>query len=96
MLQSRTMQRIFNAWGLLPAKARLGIQVFAVGLLSYLVKDLSDGDLDDWENVKQAALIALSYAGAALLTPLSPYVGVGKPDVVSVPDEPPIVDEDSV
>ncbi len=90
------MKRIFNAWGLLPAKARLGIQIFAVGLFSYLVKDLSDGDIDDWGALKQAALIAASYGGAALLTPLSPYVGIGKPDAVAVPDEPPSVDEDSV
>lgn len=90
------IQRIFNSWGLLPAKARLGIQIFVVGVISYLVTDLADGDLDDWENLKKAAFIAGSYALAALITPLSPYVGVGKPDAVSVPDEPPSVDEGSV
>lgn len=83
--------RIKNAWGMLNPRWRMTIRTLVIGLLVYLFSDLSDGDIDDWEKLGQSALISVSYAVLGLLTPLEPFVGIGKPAVVDVPPPPPPV-----
>lgn len=90
------LKTLFNAWGKLNPKIRLLIQTIAIGAVTYLAQDLSDGDVDDWEGLWLSVKVGVGYGLLALITPLSPYVGIGKPDVVEVPPDPPtVVDRDS-
>ena len=79
-----------NAWGMLSPRWRMTIRTLVIGILVYVFQDLSDGDIDDWELLGKSALVSLSYAALGLLTPLEPFVGIGKPAVVDVPPPPPV------
>ncbi len=89
------IKKIKNEWGELSPKARFAIRTFVIGVVTYLVRELGDGDVDSWQAFFDAMKTAAVYAAAGLLTPLEPFVGVGKPDVVAVPS-PPAVDEDKI
>ncbi len=89
------IKKLKNEWGELSPKVRFAIRTFAIGVITYLVRELGDGDIDSWQAVFDAVKTAAVYAFAGLLTPLEPFVGLNKPDVVAVPS-PPAVNEDLV
>ena len=88
------MKSIKNAWGQLPPSARMAARTFAIAVATFLWKSQSDGSFT-MDALLDTVKVAGTYAVLGLLTPLEPFVGVGKPDQVAVPS-PPAVDEDSV
>lgn len=84
-----------NSWGELPPAARMALRTFAIAVITYLYKAQSDGSFT-FDALLDTVKIAGSYALLGLLTPLEPFVGVGKPDVVAVDPPPEPVDTDSV
>lgn len=88
------MKRVRDWYGQLPPSVRFAGRTFAIAVATYAYKAQSDGSFS-LDALLDTAKIAGSYALLGLLTPLEPFVGVGKPDVVAVPS-PPAVDEDSL
>lgn len=86
------LTKIRDGWGHLSPRLRMTIRTLVIGGVVYFAQDLSDGDLDDWEGLWLSLKVSASYAILGLLTPLEPFVGVGKPDRVEVP-APPAVKE---
>jgi hypothetical protein len=70
------------------------MRTVAIAVVTYAYKSQSDGSFS-LDALIDTAKIAGTYAVLGLLTPIEPFVGVGKPDAVAVPS-PPAVDEDSV
>lgn len=86
--------KIKNQWGLLPPNFRFAIKTFALAVVTYAYKAQSDGSFS-LDALLDTAKIAGTFALLGLMTPIEPFVGIGKPDEVSVP-VPPAVNEDSV
>lgn len=82
------LKKLINWYGLLSPRYRLAIKTVVIAIITYVAKDLSDGDIDDWESIYIAAKVSIGYAVIGLLTPIEPFVGVNKPDVVKVPSPP--------
>ena len=88
------MKRLRDWYGSLPASVRFAGRTFAIAVITYAYKAQSDGSFS-FDALLDTAKIAGSYALLGLLTPMEPFVGVGKPAEVAVPS-PPAVDENAV
>lgn len=64
----------------------MAVRVVAIAAFTYAYKAQSDGSFS-FDALLDTVKIAGSYAVLGLLTPLEPFVGIGKPDAVSVPED---------
>jgi hypothetical protein len=80
---------IKGAWRKYP-KVRMAARTLAVGVITYLVSEVGDGDIDDWGALGDAMITAAIYALAGIFTPLEPFVGpdFAKANNVTVPEPP--------
>ena len=89
------MTRLKNWYGRLNPRYRMATRTLVIGIIAYAMQDLSDGDIDSWDALYDAAKISLAYTVLGLLTPLEPFVGVNKPDRVEVPKPPAVPTTDA-
>jgi hypothetical protein len=82
------LSKLKNWYGALSPKYRMAMRSLVIGVLTYAAQDLSDGDIDDWEAIYTTLKVTVAYTVLGLLTPLEPFVGIGKPDRVEVPTPP--------
>jgi hypothetical protein len=82
------MKELRDWYGRLNPRYRFAMRSLVIGLLAYFMQDLSDGEIDSWDALYDAAKVSLAYTVLGLLTPLEPFVGVNKPVKVEVPVPP--------
>jgi hypothetical protein len=70
----------------------MAIRTASFGVITYVYSSLSDGSFNV-DSLIDAVKVSATYAVLGILTPLEPFVGVGKPAEVGVPS-PPAVEED--
>jgi len=85
------VQEARDAWGLLSPKWRMAIRTVTFAGITYMYSSISDGSFNV-DSLIDAIKVSGTYAVLGLITPLEPFVGVGKPSVVEVPTPPAVPD----
>ena len=80
------VKRLFDEWGTLPPRWRFTIRTAVAALGGAIAGGFLAGDITDWATLKGALITTGLKLVMGLLTPEEPFVGLGKPVEVTVPE----------